>query len=360
MVLFAVAFVVLCSIAALVLDLGSVYIKESNIQNAADVAAMAGAQDLPDANSASNTAIYYAGKNGCTAGTTVTSPYSGDPNKIEVVCTKTISYTFARVMGFSDTVIHARAVAKKENLGAAFDYTLFSGDSCAPLNINGSGLFIGGNAHSNYRCRINGSGQTITGSAEAVSTFKINGSNIKISNICMGSSVTTSGNNITIGTKIICPAPFIDMPDFSDIIQTQAETAGQVYMGNKTFNGSGISVDSPIFVDGDVTINGSSFTGSGCILATGDITFNGSGLNASGGAVCFYSETGNITLNGSDATIDGILYAPNGRISFNGSNSTVNGRVIGNKIAINGSSFRAVSGADDLDCLPASSVKLIE
>ncbi len=93
-------------------------------------------------------------------------------------------------------------------------------------------------------------------------------------------------------------ADFVDMPDFSETIRLQAEAAGQVYIGNKTYNGSSIVVD-PIYVNGNVTVNGSSFVGKGCILATGNITFNGSNLNAStSDAVCFYSKNGNIIVNG--------------------------------------------------------------
>ena len=228
-ILFALVFVVLCSFAALALDLGGAYIEKSSLQTAADAAALAGAQDLPDAAAASNTAIYYAGQNDAAAVTTATAPYNGDSNMIEVVCTKTITYTFARLLGFSDTTVSARAVAKKEQpLGGAFDYTLFSGHPSAALSITGSGQYVSGNAHSNYKFSITGSNQTINGSADAVSTFRITGSDIDISGVCRGSSVTTTGSGIDIGTIINSPAPFVDMPDFSEAIRLQAEACGQV------------------------------------------------------------------------------------------------------------------------------------
>ena len=67
MILFAVAFVILCVLAALVIDIGGVMIDKAHLQNAADAAALAGAQDLPDASAAKSTAVHYAELNGVEA-----------------------------------------------------------------------------------------------------------------------------------------------------------------------------------------------------------------------------------------------------------------------------------------------------
>jgi len=362
MVLFALSFAVFCCIAALVIDLGLVYVKKSNLQTAVDAAALAGAEALPSISTAKNAAVHYAELNGVdVSNTTVTSPYNGDSTKIEVVCTQTVEYTFARVLGYTTTEVSARAVAEKTGMsGGPFDYTIFSGSSSETLTINGSSQYIGGSVHSNYKFSINGSSQTITRNAEAASTFKANGSSITIGGTCQGSSITINGSKISIGSQVFGAAAIIDMLDFSATIQAEAEAAGATYTGNKTYNGSNIHVDSPIYVDGDLTVNGSSFIGTGIILASGNISFNGSNLKSSGSSVCFYSERGNITINGSNIELDGIVYAPNGSIIMNGSNQTINGRVIGNKISFNGSNINITSGEDDLDCLPQDSVKLVE
>ena len=96
--LFAVVLVALMGFSALVVDVGSIYLARTELQNAADIAALAAACDLPTAGTAVNTARHYAAMNGADeATTTVTTPYNGDPNKVEVVCSKYVSYTFARV-----------------------------------------------------------------------------------------------------------------------------------------------------------------------------------------------------------------------------------------------------------------------
>lgn len=114
LVLVALLMVVLMGFAALVIDVGMMHLTKSQMQNAADAAALAGAQDLPTAGTATSVAKDIAEKNGAEkAKTTVTTPYKGDSNKIEVVCTKNVQYSFARVLGFTDADVSARAVAEK-------------------------------------------------------------------------------------------------------------------------------------------------------------------------------------------------------------------------------------------------------
>lgn len=123
LVLFALLIVVLMGFAALVIDVGMVALQKTNLQNAADAAALAGAQDLPTVGTAKSTAVAFAGKNGLKATqngvkkdgdtVTVTTPYKGESTEIEVVCTRNVQYSFARVLGFTDTDVTARAVAKK-------------------------------------------------------------------------------------------------------------------------------------------------------------------------------------------------------------------------------------------------------
>ncbi|KAF5033736.1 putative Flp pilus-assembly TadE/G-like protein [anaerobic digester metagenome] len=112
--LVALLMVVLMGFAALVIDVGRIYNVKSEMQKAADAAALAGAQELPTASTAISTAKNYAGLNGAEkTNTSVTTPYKGDSNKIEVVCTMNVQYTFARFLGLTDADVSARAVAQK-------------------------------------------------------------------------------------------------------------------------------------------------------------------------------------------------------------------------------------------------------
>ena len=340
MIVYVVMAVALLSFSAVAVDIGSVMVQKQRLQNAVDAAALAAAHDMPDTAAATATANRYIRLNGFSL-SDITVSFSDGNKSITVQAHKKVEYSFARILGLDGKTINPSAKAQCGSLGSAFNYVIFSGSTTNTLTLNGSQYNIQGSTHTNSYFSANGSNITITGRCEAVKTITVNGS------------------SINIPTRIPNAAN-IAMPDFSETIRLQAEAAGTIYNGNKTFNGSSIDVNEPIYVNGNVTINGSKFKGVGFIFATGSITFNGSSQNMSGGdSVCIYSKTGNITVNGSAAVIDGILYAPGGSITLNGSSQRVNGRVIGKTVNINGSSISVIGSDDDLECLPTTVVKLV-
>lgn len=125
LVLFALVMLVLMGFAALATDVGMAYNQKTNLQSAADAAALAGAMKLPNTGDAMSVAVSYAGKNGLKAtengvkkdGDTVTAtvPYNGNSDTIEVVCTRTVKYSFASALGFTEKDVSARAVAQKQS-----------------------------------------------------------------------------------------------------------------------------------------------------------------------------------------------------------------------------------------------------
>lgn len=359
--LFALLLVTVMGFTALTIDVGRVYLVKSELQNAADSAAMAAAYKLPTAASAINTAKHYAVMNGVEeAGTAVTTPYNGDRNKVEVICSKTVSYTFARVLGFTEQEVSARAVAASAGGVGAFGYAVFSGDPNFQLAMYGGGTTIGGGVHSNGSIIITGNNENIAGVLEAQTRIEIYGGSENIGGLMQAGQLITYGEGQHFGGRSETPAAYVEMPDFSDLIRQEAENAGQVYHGSQTFNGCSISVNHPMYIDGDLTINGDTFSGSGVILVKGNITFNGSNVSSAGGAVCFYTETGSIYIHGDAAHLDGMLYAPNGSITFNGSRQVVNGRVIGNQVFFSGDSYSISGGGGDIDGVPKGGVKLVE
>ncbi len=115
LVIVALSTVVLFGATALSVDLGMAYNAKAELQAAADAAALAGAQDLPNSNVAKKSAENYAGFNNVEAeNVTAVSPYAGNSKLIEVTCTREITYYFAKFLGFDSKVIVARAVAIKE------------------------------------------------------------------------------------------------------------------------------------------------------------------------------------------------------------------------------------------------------
>ena len=361
-IIIVLAMVVLCGFAALGIDIGVQATSKGQLQNAADAAALAGAAELPSASTAKTKAAQYAQINGVDAGKTVaTTPYKGNANRIEVVCKKTVQFSFARIFGLKSQEITARAVAEKTGLtGGPFGYALFSGGTSDSLELYTSSLYIGGSAHSNNSFTMNGSTQTVTGNAESVSTFTSYGSSVTIGGVCQAASFAI-GDNLNIPNRVATPASIITMPDFSADAQAEASKSGITYTGDQTFTGSSINVDNSVYVDGALTVSGSSFNGKGILLAKNSIQLNGSVLASNAGSsVCIYSKTGGIQINGSSIEVDGILYAPNGLVQINGSSITVKGRIIAKTVQLNGSDIKVISGSNDLSCLPGGGVTLVE
>ncbi|MFL5918951.1 MAG: pilus assembly protein TadG-related protein [Gaiellaceae bacterium] len=114
-VLSALAMVMVCGMAALVLDVGNWYRDKRRLQGTADAAALAGAQMLPDdATAAKATAQIYANKNGgdvAGADIVVTSVYGSD-DTIAVKAQRSDEGIFSKVIGLSNVDINARAKAR--------------------------------------------------------------------------------------------------------------------------------------------------------------------------------------------------------------------------------------------------------
>ena len=341
LIIYTFMFVAMLGMAAVAVDTGTVVLQKQKLQNAMDAAALAAAQYLPDTDEAMGAADSYAEKNGIDS-SDITVTFSDGNKSVAVTAAKHVDYFFAKVLGLDGTDLSLSAKAQCGTIGGAFNYVLFSGSKTSALTLNGSGYNIQGSTHTNYNFLANGSSTTISGTCEAVGTITVNGSSMHIDHKAPGSA-------------------YISMPDFSDTIRQQAQAAGQVYTGDKTFNGSSINVSHSLYVDGNITVNGSGFTGTGFLFATGNITFNGSSMKMySGDSVCIYSKSGYIRVNGSSAEVDGILYAPTGNITLNGSSQIVHGRVVGSTVTLNGSSIQIIGSSSDLDCLPKTYVKLID
>ncbi|CZQ80916.1 Hypothetical protein Tpal_134 [Trichococcus palustris] len=335
LIMVALMLTVLLGFAALVVDVGNLYVQKSQLQNAADAAALAGAQDLGTAIDAEATAKNYAEANGVPkTETLVDTTYDNNPSKIEVVSTKNVSYTFARVLGLLETNVKARAVAQKATEGGdAFNYAVFAGGGA--LTFTGGKHIIGGSVYGRNGVSFNGSGNEIDGDVvSSTSTANVSG--------------TITGDTITNN-------PVIPMPDFSNLIKAQATICTTV----AEFNNAVAGTDDIYFI-GNLTIT-ARIPGDRVVVATGNITAN-SAAQTSADSVTFYSINGNITFNGGTSEIYGILYAPNGTVTDNGGpNGHINGRIIAKIVDVNGAKFSVDASSNDLDSLSKyTTVKLIE
>ena len=112
LVVFALAVVTLVGVMALGADVGVLYYNWGMLQKAADAAALAGANYLPnDADKASSTAKTYATDNGVLASDTMTATPINSATQMQVTIKRTIPYSFARVLGLTSGLVAVSATA---------------------------------------------------------------------------------------------------------------------------------------------------------------------------------------------------------------------------------------------------------
>ncbi len=169
LVLYTIMVTTLLGFAALGVDVAYLFANKRAMQGAANHAALAGAMDLPLADTAKASVQQYATSNGYENGVnTVTvvpvTPYKGSPGKIEVTITQAMPTFFANIFGISTVDVRARAVAQGLKMGPgilALDTDC--SDGVPALEWSGSSATIEGTVHSNGGFKITGSDNTIEG-----------------------------------------------------------------------------------------------------------------------------------------------------------------------------------------------------
>ena len=114
LVLFALMLAGLCGFVGLALDVGHLMATRTDLQKAADAAAMAGSQELPIPGLALVRANQYVGVNS-KSGTSSSVAFSQhtDPfDTIQVTTTRYVNYTFLKVLGMNGSNVSATAKAR--------------------------------------------------------------------------------------------------------------------------------------------------------------------------------------------------------------------------------------------------------
>jgi hypothetical protein len=119
---------------ALVLDVGSWFRAQRATQSAADAAALAGAQELPESpGTASSFASQYLGTNGGGAGVITFSTKNLANDTISVGVTRQAPGVFAKIFGIDSVDVHAHASARSGGIDAAQYAAPIAVDRAHPL-----------------------------------------------------------------------------------------------------------------------------------------------------------------------------------------------------------------------------------
>lgn len=109
MVLIALVLVALMGMAGMAVDVGQLFIAKAQLTRAADAAALAGVQSLPDLSQATAVAQQYVAINEPTATATVSQV--GNQQQLQVTASKTVPVVFMKVLGQGPVPVSATAVA---------------------------------------------------------------------------------------------------------------------------------------------------------------------------------------------------------------------------------------------------------
>ena len=125
-----------------------------------------------------------------------------------------------------------------------------------------------------------------------------------------------------------------EIPDYTDLINASADydftTDDSVYSGALDL------AESSVYAGGSLTLDEATLNGAGNLTASGDILMYITADEAEEQKTIVMSENGDITINGSKFTFNGVLYAPNGKITINAKEINLTGGVYGEQIEING------------------------
>jgi Flp pilus assembly protein TadG len=111
LIVVALMLVGILAVSVLIIDVGGMNLTKTQLQSAADAAALAGARDLPDNPTlARSDAAAYAAANGIPTGT-ATITIASDNKSISVAASRTSPTVFAKIFGKSTRIVSADATA---------------------------------------------------------------------------------------------------------------------------------------------------------------------------------------------------------------------------------------------------------
>lgn len=185
----AVVALALLGIAALGTDVFLMYWNQQNLQRASDAAALAGATYLSDttfsganpsctyATSAQQAACTYAIANGVLSTEIKSITVAGDGQSITIATSRTVSATFARLLGFTQFTINAQAVAGIQVAGQSYNVIPIGLDSTTPYTYGQAIVMHNGNCGPGCWAAVDYAGSS---GASTLSTQLTNGCNCTV------------------------------------------------------------------------------------------------------------------------------------------------------------------------------------
>ncbi|MEJ7613564.1 MAG: pilus assembly protein TadG-related protein [Candidatus Fervidibacter sacchari] len=395
LVLTAFAIFALLATAALAIDWGLVYLARHQLQNFVDAAALAGAQELPDAAQAKQAAAENYARNygenfrvppptpqtiSCPPSdpdlqptTTcyeigddlvhITTPYrrtgdpSPNPNLINVKACRVVSLFFARVLGVRQIRVCAKATAIGSRPAIARGLVVLDPSG-------GNALWLQGNA----RLRVLDGSVIVNSSANNALFVQGNAS-------LTAQQIAIVGNYQLQGNASVTPTPLTGQPPTPDPLASlpPPPTSGLPVFPGRTVGGNDNAVLQPGIYTGPILVEGNASVTlqPGIYILRGGLLVSGNG-RVKGDGVLLYNENGRIEVQGNgelrlsaptsgtyqgitifqsrsntqplrfsgnaNLQISGTIYAPRGEIHFQGNADLQDSMVIAWRVKLQGNS----------------------
>jgi Flp pilus assembly protein TadG len=297
-------------------------------------------------------------------GTLPPLPVANHPYRVRVTASATTDGFFARSIGLGDPpppasclrpagapgiTTCAQAVVTIQTTAGGAEYAVFALEDCA---LSNTGIFVGG------------SNVTITGGAHTDSNFGVPGSNIYFNGAttssCVPSNDSITGSNIRVnGAAFSSDTATFDSPlgyTLADFPCTHwalgpllvPQYANGLIGLNYTIGGSNLPLAPGVYcANGDITVSGSNIYGQVTFVATGKVIFSGSNLGFTPRrdnvqAFSTYDVIGGdaVIINGSNITVQGVIYTPHADTLISGSNySAFNMAIVAKRVRLTGSNL---------------------
>lgn len=179
---------------------------------------------------------------------------------------------------------------------------------------------------------INTYNAVINGNVYTGDSFKYSGKNI-----CYVSEMLNSGSVLGEIRSMNKADSKSNMPDYTNKLASGVDyrklLSGKAVLGDGEYD-----LSEAVFAKDTLHIDRTSFSGKGYVRADSDILYDAV-KNSDDCELFLYSNKGDIIIQGTDLTINGIIYAPKGKIEINAKNLTINGAVIGDSVELNGTNL---------------------
>ncbi len=182
---------------------------------------------------------------------------------------------------------------------------------------------------------ISGYMSNIYGDIYSGTDFIVQGSELNVEGTVRTAGAVNTSGYITEIDSIEENTESLELPDLEEYI-AESSADKEIISSEAFVSQTDIVADGYYYTEDSIEINAATLSGEAVIVAEEDITINVDTI-PEGTNLILYSVNGDITINVTEAEINGIFYAPEGKVTVNANEVSVIGNIVANEFEYNGS-----------------------